>query len=31
MKKTNQPTRCFWDWVYTGQWEGNEVNTGVNG
>jgi len=31
MMKTQRPTRGFWDWVATGQWEGGEGGGGVNG
>jgi hypothetical protein len=27
----NRRTRGFWDWVYTGNWNGQDVNTGVGG
>lgn len=31
MMKTKRPTRGFWDWVATGNWEGGEGSTGWNG
>lgn len=31
MKKTIRPTRGFWDWVSTGDWNGGLGGTGVNG
>jgi hypothetical protein len=31
MKKQQRPTRGFWDWLGTGNWDGNDANTGVNG
>ena len=31
MKKNMRPTRGFWDWVMTGQWQGGDGNTGTNG
>lgn len=31
MIKTARPVRGFWDWVSTGNWNGNEGNAGVNG
>lgn len=27
----NRHTRGFWDWVNTGNWNGNDANTGVGG
>lgn len=31
MKKQLRPTRGIWDWLGTGNWDGGEGNTGVNG
>ena len=31
MIKNQRPTRGFWDWVATGQWEGGDGGAGVNG
>lgn len=31
MIKTARPVRGFWDWLSTGNWNGGETNTGVNG
>lgn len=28
MKKNQRPTRGFWDWVVTGNWEGGEGSAG---
>lgn len=31
MKKTTRPVRGIWDWLATGDWNGGEGGTGVNG
>lgn len=31
MMKTMRPTRGFWDWVGTGQWDGGDGGAGSNG
>lgn len=31
MKKMVRPTRGFWEWVYTGEWDGGTGGGGVNG
>jgi hypothetical protein len=31
MKKSKGLTRGLWDWLGTGNWNGGEGNTGVNG
>lgn len=31
MKKNQRPTRGFWDWVMTGEWDGGHGGGGVNG
>ncbi len=30
-KRSMRPTRGFWDWVMTGEFEGGEASTGTNG
>ena len=31
IKNSKRPTRGFWDWVATGEWEGGAGSTGTNG